>query len=87
MGFQEVEAPRISRQSAHEGGKVVSPTHRPSLPLRRIPATHFCYRLSRPQGHNTTGKITSLKDSSDFIGNRTRDLPICSAVQLKLDLP
>jgi hypothetical protein len=23
---------RISRQSAHEGGKVVSPTHRPSLP-------------------------------------------------------
>jgi hypothetical protein len=23
---------RISRQSAHEGGKVVSPTHRPPLP-------------------------------------------------------
>jgi len=23
---------QISRQSAHEGGKVVSPTHRPSLP-------------------------------------------------------
>jgi hypothetical protein len=31
LGFQEVEAPRISRQSAHEGGKVVSPTH--STPL------------------------------------------------------
>jgi len=28
----------ISRQSAHEGGKVVSPTHRPPLP----PFTHFC---------------------------------------------
>jgi len=27
LGFQEVEAPRISRQSAHEGGTVVSPTH------------------------------------------------------------
>jgi len=27
LGLQEVEAPRISRQSAHEGGKVVSPTH------------------------------------------------------------
>jgi len=26
-GFQEVEAPRISRLSAHEGGNVVSPTH------------------------------------------------------------
>jgi hypothetical protein len=32
LGLQEVEAPRISRQSALEGGKVVSPTHRPSLP-------------------------------------------------------
>ena len=42
FGFQEVEALRISRQSAHEGGKVVSPTHRPSLPSGRIPGTHFC---------------------------------------------
>jgi hypothetical protein len=40
-GFQEVQAPRISRQSAHEGGKVVSPTHRPPLPPVIIPGTHF----------------------------------------------
>jgi hypothetical protein len=33
---------RISMQSAQEGGKVVSPTHRPSLPPGRIPGTHFC---------------------------------------------
>jgi hypothetical protein len=26
---------QISRQSAYEGGKVVSPTHRPPLPLRK----------------------------------------------------
>ena len=26
---------QISRQSAHEGGRVVSPTHRPPLPLRK----------------------------------------------------
>jgi hypothetical protein len=32
----------ISRQSAHEGGKVVSPTHRPPLPPGSIPGTHFC---------------------------------------------
>jgi hypothetical protein len=32
---------RIFRQSAYEGGKVVSPTHRPSLPPGRIPGTHF----------------------------------------------
>jgi hypothetical protein len=35
-GFQ------ISRQSAHEGGKVVSPRHWPSLPPGNIPGTHFC---------------------------------------------
>jgi hypothetical protein len=33
---------QISRQSAHEGGKVVSPTHRPPLPPGNIPGSHFC---------------------------------------------
>jgi len=33
-GLREVEDPGISRQSAHEGGKVVNPTHRPTLPRR-----------------------------------------------------
>jgi hypothetical protein len=42
LGFQEVEASRISRQSAHEGGKVVSATHRPPLPPGKIPDTRFC---------------------------------------------
>jgi len=32
---------QISRQSARDGGKVVSPTHRPSLPPGNIPGTHF----------------------------------------------
>jgi hypothetical protein len=32
---------QISRQLAHEGGKVVSPTHRPPLPPGNIPGTHF----------------------------------------------
>jgi hypothetical protein len=39
---------KILRQSAHEGGKVVSPTHRPPLPPGNIPGTHFCQRLSQP---------------------------------------
>ena len=38
------------KKSAHEGGKVVSPTHQPPLPPGNIPGTHFCYRLSRPPG-------------------------------------
>jgi hypothetical protein len=33
---------QILRHSAHEGGKVVSPTHRPPLPPGNIPSTHFC---------------------------------------------
>jgi hypothetical protein len=37
-------------------------------------------RLSRPQGHTSARGIKSLKNSSDPIGNRTRDLPACSAV-------
>jgi hypothetical protein len=35
LGFHKVEAPRISTESAHEGGKFVSPTHRPRLPPRK----------------------------------------------------
>jgi hypothetical protein len=66
LRLQEVEARTISRQSAHEGGKVVSPTHRPPLPPPpppgNIPGTHFCQRLSRPQGHSATGRIMSTKN-------------------------
>ena len=32
---------QISRYSAHEGGEVVSLTHRPPLPPRNVPGTHF----------------------------------------------
>jgi hypothetical protein len=42
LGLQEVEAPRISRQLAHEGGKVVSPMHRLPSPPGETPGTHFC---------------------------------------------
>jgi hypothetical protein len=42
LGFQESEVPRISRQSAHKGGKVVSPKYRPPLPTGKISGTHFC---------------------------------------------
>ena len=33
----ETEAPRISRPSVHDGGKVVSPTHRPPYPQEISP--------------------------------------------------
>jgi hypothetical protein len=35
LGRQKVVAPRIYRESTYEGGKVVSPTHRPPLHPRK----------------------------------------------------
>jgi hypothetical protein len=80
-GFQ------ISRQSAHEGGEVVSPTHLPPLLTGTIPDTHFCWRLSQPQGHNAAGRIMSMKNSSGTIGNRTRDLVAQCLNQLRHRVP
>ena len=78
---------QISRQSAHEGSKVVSPTHRLPLPPGNIPGTHFCQRLKQPQGHSAAGRIMSMKNSNDTNGNWTRDLPTCSAVPQPTALP
>jgi hypothetical protein len=36
--------------------------------------------LSRLQGHSSAGSITSMRNSNNNIGNRTRELPTCSAV-------
>ena len=44
--------------TVQDGGKVVSLTHWPPLPPGNAPGTHFCYRLSRPQGHTTIGRIS-----------------------------
>jgi hypothetical protein len=41
----------ISRKSAHETGKVVSPTHRTPLPQQIS-----CYKLSRNQSHSAAGR-------------------------------
>jgi hypothetical protein len=43
-------------------------------------SAHFCYRSSQPQGHSATARITSMKNSNETTGNRTWDLPACSAV-------
>ena len=49
--------------------KVVSPTHRPPLPPG-----------DRSQGHSADGKIKSIKDPNDSIGNQTHELPACSGM-------
>jgi hypothetical protein len=44
LELQEVEVPRISRQSLHEGDKVVNPMRRPSLPQEMS--------MSRPEAYS-----------------------------------
>ena len=81
---------QISRQSTHEGGKVVIPTHRPPLLPGNIPdihGTHFCQRLSRPQVNSAAGRIMSMENSNDTIGYWARDLPACSAVSQHIAPP
>jgi hypothetical protein len=51
--------------TAQYGGKVFSPTHRPPLPPGNAPCTHFCEKLSRPQGHSAIGRIMSTEKSND----------------------
>jgi hypothetical protein len=47
-------------------------------PPGKISGTHFCLRLSQPQGPSTAGRIKSMENPYDPIGNRTGDLPACS---------
>ena len=79
-GLQEIEAPRIFRQSADERGKVSSPTHRPPLTPGKVPGTHFCQRLCHPQGQSAAGRVKSMKNLKDPFGNRNCDRLACSAI-------
>jgi hypothetical protein len=61
LGLREVEATTFSDIRLTDGGKAVSPMRRLLLFPRKIPGTHFCYRLSRPQGHSAAGRIKSIE--------------------------
>jgi hypothetical protein len=84
LRFQGGSGSQTVRQSAHEGGKFVSPTHRPPLPHRKY--SWYSFLLETESTLGTEG-IMSMKNSSDTIGNRTRDLPIFSAVPQPTALP
>jgi hypothetical protein len=72
--------PHFLRNRLTDAGKVVSLMPQMPFTPRNIPGTHFCYRLSQPQGHSAAGNIRSIEKSDDLTGNRTRDLPACSIV-------
>ena len=52
---------QISRQSAHEGGKVVSHTHRLLLSPRKYCRYSFLLQAGSILGHSAAGRIMSLK--------------------------
>jgi hypothetical protein len=54
-------------------------TGRLYLPVN-IPGTYFCWRLSRPQDNSAAGRIISIKNSTDTVGDLTRDSPDCREV-------
>jgi hypothetical protein len=47
------------------------------LPARKIPGSHLCQTLSRPQDHSAAGMVRSIEESNDLMGNRTCDLLGC----------
>jgi len=46
-----------------------------------------CNRIALPQGHSAVGRIVSMKNSNDTIGNRTHELLAFSAVPEPTALP
>jgi hypothetical protein len=63
IGLLEFRAPTLLRQTANiwrqgcqRAGRILHPGSF-FFSFFKIPGTHFCYRLSRPQGHSATGKI------------------------------
>jgi hypothetical protein len=47
-----VDVPTSLDSRLTDGGEIVSLMRRPHLILRKIPGTHFCWRLYRQQGHS-----------------------------------
>jgi hypothetical protein len=86
LGLREVEAPTFSDIRLIDGDKVVNHMRRPLFTPRKILGTHFCYRLSRPQGHSEAGRIRSIEKSISS-WTRTGGLPACSIVPQPTTLP
>jgi hypothetical protein len=78
-----VRIPQYLDNRLTDGGKVVSPTHRPlSTPEKRYlsaSGTHLC-RLSEPQGLVRPEGLGKLKKLIYLIESGTLNLPACSIV-------
>jgi hypothetical protein len=66
-GCKTSRRPHILDNRLTDGGEVVGLTRWPLFTLRKIPGTHFCKRLSRPQDHSAAGRIRSIEKFRDLI--------------------
>ena len=71
---------QLSRQLANEGGYVVNPTHWLPLAPRKYPWCSFLLESESTPGPCVAGRIMSIKNPNDTIGNRTRYLLACNTV-------
>jgi hypothetical protein len=62
----DIEDPTFSTQTAQRSALRAGCT----LHARKIPGTHFCYRLSQPQVIVRLEGLGQLKKSKDLIGTR-----------------
>ena len=74
--FLEVDAARISGQSAHEGGKDVSRTHRSPLPPRGYPLFSFLL-----EAESTPGPQCGRKDYVS--GNKSEMVTMTRSIRMK----
>ena len=76
--FQEVKVPRL-RDNGPEWWQGCQPYAPAVFTSRRYSWYLFLLEAESTQCHGAIGGIMSMKGSNDIIGNRTSDLPICSA--------
>jgi hypothetical protein len=55
--------------------------------IRKIPNTHKISKNNLNMNYTNTDTHNSIEKSSDFIGNRTHDLPACSIIPQPTTLP
>ena len=75
--FHEFEAPRIQNNQHMNLVSLSTPRKDCLYPPSKYSWHSF---LLEPESGQYCGRIMSMKNSNDTIGNRSRDLPVCSAV-------